>query len=52
MLLDWLATSTRGRMLGDYVTVSWSGGKPWAILPLATQSPLGYSQSIFAATAS
>jgi hypothetical protein len=52
MLLDWLATSTRGRMLGDYVTVSWSGGKPWAILPFATQSPLGYSQSMFAATAS
>jgi hypothetical protein len=52
MPLVWLADTTRGRMLGDYVSVSWAGGKPWAVLPLATQSPFGLSEAIFAATAS
>ena len=47
-----LADTTRGRMLGDYISVSWAGGKPWAVLPLATQSSLGFSEAIFAATAS
>jgi len=51
MQLVWLASTTRGQMIGDYVTVSWAGGKPWAIVPLATQSPLGLSQSVHAATA-
>jgi hypothetical protein len=39
-------------MVGDYVSVSWSGGRPWAVLPLATRAPLGLSEAIFAATAS
>jgi hypothetical protein len=38
-------------MLGDYISVSWAGGKPWAILPLATRAAFGYAESIFAATA-
>jgi hypothetical protein len=52
MPLHWLADTSRGAMLGDYISVSWAGGKPWAVLPLATQSPLGFSEAIFAATAS
>jgi hypothetical protein len=52
MPLEWLAETTRGAMLGDYISVSWAGGKPWAVLPLATQSPLAFSEAIFAATAS
>lgn len=52
MMLGWLATSGRGAMVGDYVSVSWSGGRPWAVLPLATRAPLGLSEAIFAATAS
>ena len=52
MPLQWLADTTRGRMLGDYVSVSWAGGKPWAVMPLATQSALGFSEAVFAATAS
>jgi len=49
--LEWLATTTRGRMLGDYMSVSWAGGRPWAILPIATRPTFGYSEAVFAATA-
>jgi hypothetical protein len=52
MSLQWLADTTRGAMLGDYISVSWAGGKPWAVLPLATRSEFGFSEAIFAATAS
>jgi hypothetical protein len=52
MPLLWLADTTRGRMLGDYISVSWAGGKPWGVMPLATQSPFGFSEAIFAATPS
>jgi hypothetical protein len=38
-------------MLGDYISVSWAGGRPWAILPLATRPAFGYAEAIFAATA-
>jgi hypothetical protein len=51
MQLEWIASSTRGKMIGDYVALSWAGGNPWAVMPLATQSPLGFSQSVHAATA-
>jgi hypothetical protein len=52
MPLTWLADTTRGAMLGDYISVSWAGSKPWAVLPLATRSEFGFSEAIFAATAS
>jgi hypothetical protein len=51
MRLAWLAATTRGRMIGDYVSVSWAGGKPWAFVPLAVRSQVGYLQAVFAATA-
>jgi hypothetical protein len=51
MPLAWFADTTRGAMLGDYISVSWAGGKPWAALPLATRSEFGFSEAIFAATA-
>ncbi len=52
MPLTWLADTTRGAMLGDYISASWAGGKPWAVLPLATRSEVGFSEAIFAATSS
>jgi hypothetical protein len=36
MPLAWLADSGLGAMVGDYVSVSWSGGRPIALLALAT----------------
>ena len=47
----WMADTSLGRMLGDYVSVSWSRGRPIAVFSLAFE-PIGdlYRQSIFATT--
>jgi hypothetical protein len=47
----WMADTSLGRMLGDYVSVSWSRGRPIGIYSLAFE-PIGelYRQSIFAST--
>ena len=47
----WMADTSLGRMLGDYVSVSWSRRRPIGIFSLAF-SPSGgmFRQSIFAAT--
>jgi hypothetical protein len=37
MPLTWLADGGLGAMVGDYVSVSWAGGKPVPVLALATQ---------------
>ena len=37
MPLAWLADGGLGAMVGDYVSVSWVGGRPLAMLALATQ---------------
>jgi hypothetical protein len=47
----WMADTSLGRMLGDYVSVSWVRGRPIAVFSLAFE-PIGglYRQSIFATT--
>ena len=47
----WMADTSLGRMLGDYVSVSWSRGRPIGVFSLAFP-PSGdvFRQSIFAAT--
>jgi hypothetical protein len=47
----WMADTSLGRMLGDYVSVSWARGRPIAVFSLALE-PIGdlYRQSIFATT--
>jgi len=47
----WMADTSLGRMLGDYVSVSWVRGGPIAVFSLAFE-PIGdlYRQSIFATT--
>ena len=47
----WMADTSLGRMLGDYVSVSWSRGRPIAVFSLAFE-PIGdlYRQSVFATT--
>jgi hypothetical protein len=40
MPLGWIASTGQGRMLGDYVSASWSGGRPLAVFSLASR-PVG-----------
>lgn len=49
--LGWVADTGLGRMLADYVSVSWVGGRPVPVLSLATE-PVGgeLRQSIYATT--
>lgn len=51
MSLEWLADTTLGPMLGDYIAVSYAGGRPVAFVSLADapRSTYELSQSIFAA---
>lgn len=51
MPLDWIASTNIGRMLADYVSVSYVGGRPVAVFALASE-PTGTAlrQAIFAAT--
>ena len=47
----WMADTSLGRMVGDYVSVSWSRGRPIGIFSLAFPPSGGlFRQSIFAAT--
>jgi hypothetical protein len=49
--LDWVADTGLGRMLADYISVSYVGGRPVPVLALATE-PVGgrLRQSIYATT--
>jgi hypothetical protein len=51
MPLQWIADTNIGRMLGDYVSASWLGGRAVPVFALATEPVNGvFRQSIFAAT--
>src|SRR6058998_615876 len=48
MQLDWLAETTLGAMLGDYVSVSFVRGRPIPVLALAGRpTAAGHNESIF-----
>jgi hypothetical protein len=51
MLPAWMADTSLGRMLGDYVSVSWARGRPVPVWSLAS-APSGapFRQAIFATT--
>ena len=49
MQLEWLSETTLGRMVGDYVSVSWAGGRPIAVISLAGEPGFTLAQAIFAA---
>ena len=53
MDLLWLPDTSLGRMLADYISVSWSGGKAIAVFALADEPPFPgeFRQAIFAASA-
>jgi hypothetical protein len=49
MPLAWLADGGIGAMVGDYVSVSWSGGRPFAVVALATEPEAGtLRQAVYA----
>jgi hypothetical protein len=48
MTVDWLADTTLGRMLGDYISVSFAGGRPIAVTSLAGAPTYKFEQAIFA----
>ena len=51
MQLDWLAETTLGRMLGDYIAVSFVGGKAVPVLALSGEPSVGgYTEAVFAST--
>ena len=51
MPLGWIANTGTGRMVGDYVSASWAGGRPVAVYSLATEPQDGlFRQAIFATT--
>ena len=48
MQIEWLADTSLGAMLGDYISVSYVKGKAVPVVALAgPPSALGYSESIF-----
>jgi hypothetical protein len=52
MPMQWIADTALGRMLGDYVSTSWVGGRPVPVFALAMQPEFGlvFRQAIFANT--
>jgi len=51
MKLDWIALTGTGHFLGDYISASYTGGRPVAVFPIASQPASGeLRQAIFAGT--
>ena len=51
MFLKWLPLAGKARFLGDYLAASWAGGRPFAIVPIASPPTGGrLNQSLYAAT--
>jgi hypothetical protein len=49
MTLSWLADTSQGRMVGDYISTSFSNGKAVAVFALATAPDATFHESMFAA---
>jgi hypothetical protein len=51
MSLSWLASTTQGRMVGDYISTSWSGGTAHPAFAAASAPSGGlFNESIFSST--
>jgi hypothetical protein len=51
MMLSWLPTTTSAAFLGDYLAASWVGGRPLAIVPIASPPRAGrLDQALYAGT--
>jgi hypothetical protein len=51
MQLGWLADTSQGRMVGDYISTSFSNGKAVGVFALATAPDPGFHESMFAMVA-
>jgi hypothetical protein len=51
MRLSWLPLAGNDRFLGDYLAASWVGGRPFAIVPIASPPRAGrFNQALYAGT--
>jgi len=51
MPLSWIASTTSGRMVGDYISTSWAAGRPVSVFSLAASPRSGrFRQATFANT--
>jgi hypothetical protein len=49
MPLEWMPRTTSGRMLADYISVDYSGGRPLAVWVLASEPvDSGFRQAVYA----
>lgn len=46
----WTADTTQGRMVGDYISTSWLGGRAWGAFAVATKPPTPFDESIYVPT--
>jgi hypothetical protein len=51
MSASWLPLAGNARFLGDYMAASWAGGRPFAIVPIASPPRAGrFNQALYAGT--
>ena len=51
MRFEWLPLAGNARFLGDYLAASWAGGRPFAIVPIASPPTAGrLNQALYAGT--
>jgi hypothetical protein len=48
--VSWTANTTQGRMVGDYISTSWLGGKAFGAFAVATQAPSPFDEGIYVPT--
>jgi hypothetical protein len=51
MSLDWLASTTQGPMVGDYISTSFIGASPRTVVPVATAPSTSFDEAMHATTA-
>jgi hypothetical protein len=51
MSLDWLASTTQGPMVGDYISTSFIGASPRTVVPVATAPSSSFDEAMYATSA-
>jgi hypothetical protein len=48
--VSWTPDTTLGRMVADYISTSWLGGRAWGAFAVATKAPTPFDQPIYVPT--
>jgi hypothetical protein len=48
--VTWTANTSQGRMVGDYISTSWLGGKAFGAFAVATRAPSPFDEGIYVPT--